>query len=126
MADIKHRVNIVAGIAAIGAAIAFIGTVLSYMDFPEQTTILDLVIFGIVLLVALTSIKPSVDSRSAILNVIIGILAIAITSFIYMSIGNAVDAKSFMDVGIGVWLMFAGSILFTIFSISDLMFKRKA
>ena len=126
MDDIRNKINIVAGIAAVGAAIAFIGTILSYMDFPGQTGILDLVIFGVLLIVALTNIRPSVDVKSAIINVIIGILAIVITSFIYMSIGNAVDAQSFMDVGIGVWLMFAGSILFTIFSLSDLMFKRRA
>jgi len=30
-----------------------------------------------------------------------------------------------MDVGLGIWLTFAGIIVFTIFSFSDFMFKWK-
>ena len=34
------------------------------------------------------------------------------------------EAESFMDVGYGIWIAFIGTILFTIFSISDYMYKR--
>ncbi len=125
MDDIRYKVNIIAAIAAVGAVIALIGTILSYMQFPEQTGILDLIIFILLVGTAVVNIRPSVDTRNAVLNVIIGILAIAISGFLYIDIGTYVDAQTFMDVGIGVWLMLAGSIIFTIFSISDLMYKRK-
>jgi hypothetical protein len=126
MDDIRYKVNIIAAIAALGAVIALIGTILSYIQFPVETGILDLIIFILLVVIAIANIRPSVNTKNAILNVVIGILAIVISGILYINIGDSVDAQTFMDVGIGVWLMFAGSIIFTIFTISDLTYKRKS
>ncbi len=124
--DIKHKLNLVAAIAAVGAIIAFAGVLSAYSQFPEYVNILDLIIFGLIVFISLVNIRPALYSKTLILNIVIGILAIAITVIDYIRIGDATDAQSFMDVGIGVWLMFTGSILYTIFTASDIMFKKKA
>jgi len=122
--ELKHKYNLVAIIAAIGALIAFIGVILAFTQFPAETGWLDLLVFILLLLSSLVNIKPSVDKKNAMVNVIIGILAIIITAMDYIRIADNVGAQSFGDVGIGVWLMFVGTFLFTIFSVSDYMFKR--
>ena len=124
MDDIKYKINLVAAIAAIGAVLAFIGIVMSYTDFPGCVGILDLIIFALLIIVALGNLRPSIDRRAALLNIIVGILAIVITGLDYMHIADYAVAQSFMDVGIGIWMAFAGTIIYTIFTSSDFFFKK--
>ena len=121
--EIKHKYNLVAVIAAVGAVLALIGIVMAYMD-PGFIDWFDLVVFALLVICAVQNIMPSIDKWRSILNIIIGIFAIIITSFDYIAIANGVEAESFMDVGYGIWIAFIGTILFTIFSISDYMYKR--
>ena len=121
--EIKHKFNLVAVIAAVGALIALIGIVMAYLD-PGHIGLLDLLVFSVLLICACQNIIPSLDQKRAIVNVVIGIFAIIITGLDYMEIANAVEAESFADVGYGIWLAFIGSFLYTIFSISDLLYKR--
>jgi hypothetical protein len=125
LSEIKHKINLVAAIAAVGALIAFIGTVSAFTEFSGQIGWLDLIVFGLLVICGIQNMRPTIDKRTAILNVVVGVFAIVITAFNYMRIADFVDAKSFMDVGIGIWLSFFGTILYTIFSISDLLFKIK-
>ena len=121
--EIKHKYNLVAVIAAVGAILALIGIVMAYLD-PGFIDWFDLVVFALLVICAVQNIMPSIDKWRPILNIIIGIFAIIITSFDYIAIANGVKAESFMDVGYGIWIAFIGTILFTIFSISDYMYKR--
>ena len=123
-AELKHRFNLVGVIAAVGALIALIGSVLAYTE-NDSVTWFDIIVFTCVFLVAIGSIKPSINPKSALFNVFIGILAIVITAMLYIDIADAVEAENFVDVGYGIWLMFIGTFLYTIFCISDFMFKYK-
>ena len=85
-----------------------------------------MVIFGMMTFVGILNVKPSSTKRSAIWNSMLGVLGIVVTVINYIRINDQVpDASAFMDVGLGIWLTFAGIIIFTIFSISDWMYKRK-
>jgi len=125
MEQLKYKVNLVAAIAVVGAALALIGILMSFFQFPKAVKTLDLVIFVLLVIVALSNLKPSTDWKGPILNVVVGIMTIAIVAFDYVAIGSLVDAKSFMDVGLGIWMAFAGTIIFTIFSLSDLIYKKR-
>jgi hypothetical protein len=125
MDDIRYKINVVAAIAAVGAAIAFIGTVISWNEFPKSVGFLDMVIYGMITLIGVLNIKPAAQKKNAIWNSFMGILGIIVASVNYFRIADAVpEASAFMDVGIGIWLTFAGIIIFTIFSISDWMYKK--
>ena len=126
MDDIRYKINVVAAIAAVGAAISFIGTIIAWTEFPKSVGFLEMVIYGMFTFVAIVNIKPTTVLRTAIWNSILGILGIAVAAVNYARILDEVpEASTFMDVGIGIWLVFAGIIIFTIFSISDWMYKRK-
>ena len=126
MVDIRNRFNLVAAIAAAGAALAFVGTIMSWREFPQAVGFLDMVIFGMMTFVGILNVKPSSTKRSAIWNSMLGVLGIVVTVINYIRINDQVpDASAFMDVGLGIWLTFAGIIIFTIFSISAWMYKRK-
>ena len=125
MEDIRYKINVVAAIAAVGAIMALVGTILAWNQFPKCVGILDLIIFGLLSFVAVMSIKPTTKQTSAIWNMALGVLGIIVTTINYLRIAGEVEAETFMDVGIGIWIAFAGVILFTIFSISDFMYKRK-
>ena len=123
--EIKHKYNLVAIIAAIGAIIALAGLIVMYMEFSGRVRILDILVYGLLTVMALNNIRPSVDVSKALMSVIVGILSIVVTAMIYLSLASDIDAKTFFDVGAGVWMMFAGTIVFTIFSISDYLYKKK-
>ncbi len=126
MDDIRNRFNLVAAIAATGAAIAFVGTIMSWSEFPKAIGFLDMVIYGMLTFVGILNIKPASTLRSAIWNSILGIFGIVIAGLNYFRIVDQIpDASAFMDVGLGIWLTFAGIIIFTIFSISDSVYKKK-
>jgi hypothetical protein len=123
MEDIRSKVNLVAGIGTIGAIIALIGVIMSYTGFPGCVTILDLVAFCCITLVSAASILPNRTKSYALLSIIAGIFGIILAFVIYSIIADTVDAKSFMDVGMGAWMTIGGMILQIIFSISDYRFK---
>ena len=123
--EIKHKFNVVGIICTIGAAIAFAGAILAYTE-TSKVSILDIIVYFCVLLVGISNIRPSIDVKAAFFNVIAGVLGLIIAGVIYMNIVNAVDAQSFTDVGYGIWMIFAGMIIFIVFCISDLMYKRSA
>ena len=126
MDDIRNRFNLVAAIAATGAAIAFVGTIMSWSEFPKAIGFLDMVIYGMLTFVGILNINPASTLRSAIWNSILGIFGIVIAGLNYFRIVDQIpDASAFMDVGLGIWLTFAGIIIFTIFSISDSVYKKK-
>jgi hypothetical protein len=126
MDDIREKINLVAAIAAVGAAIAFIGTIMSWRQFPDQVGFLDMVIYGMMTFVGILNARPNSQLRSAVWNSFLGILGIIVAAINYIHIADSIpDASAFMDVGLGIWLTFAGIIIFTIFSISDWMYKRK-
>ena len=126
MEDIRNRINLVAAIAAIGAGIAFIGTIMSWAEFPKAVGFLDMVIFGMITFVGIMNARPNSPVRNAIWNSFLGILGIVVASLNYLHIAERIpEASAFMDVGLGIWLTFAGIVIFTIFSISDWMSKRK-
>jgi len=126
MDDIRYKINVVAAIAAVGAAIAFVGTIIAWTEFPKSVGFLDMVIYGMMTFVGILNIRPTTSMRSAIWNSFLGILGIIVAAVNYFRItGEVPEASTFMDVGIGIWLMFAGIIIFTIFSISDWSYKRK-
>jgi len=122
--DIKHRYNVVAIIAAVGAIIALAGVVLAYSELPK-VDILDIIVYVAVAFTGIYNIKPSIDVKGATINVIVGILGIVIAGLIYIKNADELEAQSFSDLGIGIWILFIGIILFTIFTISDMMYKRK-
>ena len=107
--EIKHKVNLVALIAAVGAIIAFIGIFSAFFQFEGQIGGLDLIVFGLLVVCALQNIRPSVDKRTVILNIVMGVFSIIITALNYRNIAEFVDAQTFMDVGIGIWLCFFGT-----------------
>lgn len=123
--EIKHKFNVVGIICTIGAAIALAGAILAYTE-TSKVSILDIIVYFCVLLVGISNIRPSIDVKAAFFNVIAGVLGLIIAGVIYMNIVNAVDAQSFTDVGYGIWMIFAGMIIFIVFCISDLMYKRSA
>ncbi len=126
MDDIRYKINVVAAIAAVGAIVAFIGCIMSWNQFPKAVGFIDMVIYGAMSFVSIANIRPTTKARSAIWNAFLGILGIAVAAVNYVRINDLVpDASSFMDVGLGIWLTFAGIIVFTIFSFSDFMFKWK-
>lgn len=126
MEELKYKVNLVAVIATVGAAIALIGVILAYNNPPGGADWLDLIVFILVTLTSASTIRPSINSKSALLNVVVGVLAIVISVLCYFRIADIVEATGFMDVGIGPWMMMAGSIIFTMFTLSDYLYKRKA
>ena len=123
--EIKHRYNLVAIIAAIGAIIALAGLITMYMEFSGRVRILDILVYGLLVFIALNNIRPSVDTSKALITVVIGVLAVVVTGMVYYNLAEDLGAASFTDVGIGIWMMFAGTIVFTIFSISDYLYKKK-
>jgi len=124
MEEIKHKYNLVAMIAAIGAAIAFVGVIITYVKFDGRTGFLDLIVFILLVACAIQNIRPNTSKMTVALNLVVGILAAVNAGFDYMNIADYVDAKTFMDVGIGIWMTFAGLVIYMIFTISDLIFKR--
>ena len=126
MNDIRYKINVVAAIAAVGAIIAFIGCVMSWNQFPKSVGFIDMVVYFMISFVALLNIKPNVKVGTAIWNTMLGILGIVIAALNYVRITDEVpEASSFMDVGLGIWITFAGIIIYTIFCFSDTMFKLK-
>ena len=126
MDDIRYKINVVAAIAAVGAIIAFIGCVMSWNQFPKSVGFIDMVVYFMISFVALLNIKPNVKLGTAIWNTMLGILGIVIAALNYVRITDEVPgASSFMDVGLGIWITFAGIIIYTIFCFSDTMFKLK-
>ena len=125
MGDIRYKINVVTAIAAVGAIIAFVGCVMSWNQFPKSVGFLDMVIFGMMAFVAVLNIKPTVKIRSSVWNFFLGILGIVVAALNYTRIADETGASAFMDVGLGIWLTFAGIIIFTIFNLSDLVYKRK-
>ncbi len=121
--EMKHRFNLVGAIAAIGALIALIGVVVAYGESPK-VSIIDVLIYALIFAVSLGNIKPNLNFKTALGNVAMGILGIAIATFMYFDIANAAEAQSFTDVGYGIWIVFIGIFLFTMFCISDAMYKK--
>jgi hypothetical protein len=124
MSDIRSRVNLVAAIAAVGMVLALIGTYLAWTEFPGRVTLIDIVIFVILTFWAIMSVRPSMDAKTAMWNIVTGLLAIFITALNYVRIAEVATEQSFTGVGTGIWIAFAGVIIYTIFSISDYMYKR--
>ena len=122
--EMRHKYNLVAIIEAIGAVIAAIGLVLMFMDFPETVGFLDVLVFAVLVIVGVYNIKPSVDKNNALISVLLGVLTLVVVCLTYINLANAIEAQSFFDVGIGIWMMFAGTVIFTIFAISDYLYKR--
>ncbi len=125
MEELKYKMNIVMLIATIGGIIALVGVIMAAAEFPIQVGFMDILVFALAVIVAAIGIKPANNKNSSLVLVAIGLLMIFIGGYKYFIIGNYVEAESFMDVGLGVWLMIAGSIIYTIFCISDWSFKRK-
>ena len=123
--QLKYRYNIVSIITALGGAIALIGLILASAEFPSCIGILDYAVFILALLCVIVNIKPNTSKTTALLIVIIGLLMILNSTFIYLNIGNAASAESFTDMGYGVWTMITGSIIYTIFALSDYNYKRQ-
>ncbi len=123
--EIKHRFNLVGMIAALGAVIALIGILIAYTENPDTVKMFDIVVFVMMAIVGLLNIRPSINVNMSTFQTVLAFLSVVVTSLIYINISTAVDAQSFMDVGYGIWIVFIGAILFTVFSISDLMYKRK-
>jgi hypothetical protein len=126
MEELKYKFNLVAVIATIGAVIALIGVILAFNNPPGGADLLDLIVFVLVTLTSASTIKPNLNTKSALMNVVVGVLAIVISVLCYFRIAEIVEAAGFMDVGIGPWMMIAGSIIFTMFTLSDYLYKRKA
>ncbi len=124
MDELKHKYNLMMIIGAIGALLALIGIAMAYMDFPDTVSIADPLIFILIFIVSIYSIKPSVNTKSALVNCLIGIIGVVLVSMCYLNIADHVSAEAFSDVGYGIWVSFIGMIIFTIFSISDYMYKR--
>lgn len=124
MSDIRSRINLVAAIAAVGMVIALIGTYLAWTEFPGRVTLIDIVIFVILTFWAILSARPSMDVKTAMWNIVTGLLAIFITVLNYIRIAEVATEQSFTGVGSGIWIAFAGVIIYTIFTISDYMYKR--
>ena len=126
MNDIRYKINVVAAIAAVGAAIAFIGCIMSWNQFPNSVGFIDMVVFFMITFLAILNIKPNVKVGTAIWNTALGILGIVVAALKYVRIADEIpEASSFMDVGLGIWITFAGIIIYTIFCFSDTMFKLK-
>ena len=125
LGQLKYRYNIVSIITAMGGIIALIGLIVAASEFPGHIGLLDYAVFILALLSILVNIKPNTNKTTALMIVIIGLLMIINSTFIYLNIGNAASAESFTDVGYGVWIMITGSIIYTIFALSDYSYKRK-
>ena len=122
--EMKHRINMVGLIAAIGALIALIGIVIAYTEFPDTVKITQILVYVVMLLVDLDAIRPKINVSLAIADVVLSILSVVVAGLVYMNIANYVDAQVFGDVRTGIWMVFFGTILMTVFFVSDLMFKR--
>ena len=126
MDDIRSKINLVAAIGAAGAVIAFAGTVMSWTEFPKAVGFLEMAVFGILAVLGILNTRPASGLRPAVWNSALGIAAMAVAVSCYVRIADLnPEASAFMDVGLGIWLTFAGTIIFTIFSISDWTYKRK-
>ena len=126
MDDIRRKLNLVALIAAVGELLALIGTIVAGSEFPGCVGILDYIIFGLGSVVAFSAVRPAVDPKSAMWNIILGGLGIAVTTINYLHIAAVTTDQSFTGVGIGIWIAFIGVILYTVFSISDYTYKKNA
>lgn len=125
MEDIRMKINVVALIAAIGSILAVAGAALSYTDFTGTVSPLFLIGFVAGVIAALINVKPSVNDLIPLVNIILSVIVLVESFAIYVLIAESViNAPGMASVGMGPWLALSGSMIYLIFSISDLVYKK--
>jgi len=127
MKDVKIRLDLIAFIAAIAVIVAFIGCMLSMGAYPKAVNWTFVSLFLVAIIAAVLNMLPISNSRIALLNVILGIVTILDAFLIYTSVIDMIGSGSvkFTDLNIGIWLTFAGSVVYTVFSIPDYLGKKR-